>query len=176
METRSDLELVAAANLGDERSCEVLYERHRDWVYSLALKITGNGEDAADVLQETFFYLFTKFPGFELRCQMKTFLYPAVRNIAIRLRGKRERLRSMEEGAEPAAPPVPNRPRERREFGDLVAGLPELQREVVLLRFGDDLKLEEIAERLALPLGTVKSRLHKALSALRDRLAVPKDD
>jgi RNA polymerase sigma-70 factor, ECF subfamily len=167
----NDQQLIAAANLGDERGCEQLYERYRDWVYSLALKITGNGADAADVLQETFFYLFAKFPGFELRCQLKSFLYPAVRNIAIRLREKRQRMSSIEETAEPVAPAVPRHHEERSPLGELVAGLPEPQRDVIMLRFAEDLKLEEIARRLAMPLGTVKSRLHKALSALRDHLA-----
>jgi RNA polymerase sigma-70 factor (ECF subfamily) len=168
--TRSDQELVAAANRGDASAMEELYLRHRDWVYAFALKITGNREDAADVLQESFFYLFGKFPGFELRCRMRTFLYPAVRNIAVRARQKRVRSRPIEFGPEPAAPEASDPDSQRRDLAELVADLPEAQREIVLLRFGEDLKLDEIAERLDLPLGTVKSRLHKALSALRERM------
>jgi RNA polymerase sigma-70 factor (ECF subfamily) len=101
---------------------------------------------------------------------MKTFLYPAVRNVAVRLRRKRARAQPLEEGVEPAAPESPGASRERADLGDLVAGLPEAEREVVILRFADGLKLEEIAARLGLPLGTVKSRLHRALTELRRRL------
>jgi len=171
MTTRGDQELIASANRGDESACEQLYERYRDWVYSQALKVAGNADDAADVLQEVFFYFFGKFPGFELRCQLKTFLYPAVRNIAIRLRDRRRRLATMEEVPDPVAPRAPERP----DLGHLVAALPEAQREIVLLRFGEDLKLDEIASRLDIPLGTVKSRLHKGLATLREHLDAPED-
>jgi RNA polymerase sigma-70 factor (ECF subfamily) len=167
----SDLQLVAAANRGDAAAMEALYERHRDWVYSLARRVTGNRDDAADVLQEVFAYVFSKFPGFELTCRMRTFLYPAVRNTAVRIRDRRRRTRDIEEAAEPAA--RANRDPCAGEGGavaDLVIRLPEEQREIVLLRFAEDLALEEIAATLEIPLGTVKSRLHRALSELRRKL------
>ncbi len=168
---KSDGELVAAANRGDAGAMEALYYRYCDWVCSLACRVTGNQEDADDVLQEVFFYLFGKFPGFELRCQMKTFLYPVVRNLSIRHRERRARARPLEDGGEPAAPGAPGTEAARRDLDELIAGLPEHQRDVVLLRFADGLSLEEIAGRLAVPLGTVKSRLHKALAELRQRLS-----
>ena len=59
-------------------------------------------------------------------------------------------------------------PAEASEHEKLVAGLPDGQREVVLLRFVDDMTLKEIAAALEIPLGTVKSRLHLALEALRE--------
>ncbi|MEI8195402.1 MAG: sigma factor-like helix-turn-helix DNA-binding protein, partial [Phycisphaerae bacterium] len=55
----------------------------------------------------------------------------------------------------------------RTELAVVLAVLPSAQREVVLMRFVDDLSLEEIAAALAIPLGTVKSRLHQALAVLR---------
>ena len=59
----SDLELVERANRGDVDAFELLYRRHRDWVVALAERHTGSRDDALDVLQETFAYLFGRFPA-----------------------------------------------------------------------------------------------------------------
>jgi len=63
---------------------------------------------------------------------------------------------------DPTAPPTP-----RAELATALAALPIDQREVVLMRFLDDMSLSEIAEALSVPSGTVKSRLHRALETLR---------
>jgi len=147
---------------------EALYFRHRDWVFGVALRHSGNEQDALDVLQQTFIYFFGKFPGFELRAQLKTFLYPVARNLALDLIRKRRPSTPIEEHAETLpAPEVRDAGRERRALAEFVARLPEDQREVILLRFADGMSLEEIARALQIPLGTVKSRLHHALAALR---------
>src|SRR5215212_4100714 len=86
---RSDQQLVSDINAGDPAAFEALYYRYRDRVMQLAVRFTGNHADALDVLQETFAYLFRKFPGFELTARMRTFLYPAVRNLSLAARRKR---------------------------------------------------------------------------------------
>jgi RNA polymerase sigma-70 factor (ECF subfamily) len=163
----TDAELVAAANRGDPRALSTLYRRYRDWVVALAYRTCGNRDDALEALQETFLYLCRKLPRLELRCRMKTFLYPVVRHLAIDA-GKRRR-RTVGLVSEPPVLPR-DHGSERRDLEDIVATLPEAQREVVLLRFGDGLALAEIAEALEVPLGTVKSRLHTALGRLRPAL------
>jgi RNA polymerase sigma-70 factor (ECF subfamily) len=166
---RTDQKLIDAVNLGDDRAFEALYRRHRDWVVNLAFRFTGDHALALDVLQETFLYFLKKFPGFTLTCQLRSFLYPAVRHLAIAARRKAERLQS-EDGGLPeleAPPPAPIGDTARDQLAAVVAALPETQREVLLLRFVDGLSLNEIAEALEIPLGTVKSRLHNALDALR---------
>jgi RNA polymerase sigma-70 factor (ECF subfamily) len=165
----SDRELIELANGGDPEAFEALYYRYRDWVYRLAWRFTGNREDALDVLQETFAYLLGKFPGFELTASMKTFLYPAVRHLSAAVRDKRHRFTSDNEILDELAAPASAEPDGRR--SDLAAALsvlPDEQREVLLMRFVDDMSLQEIAAALAIPVGTVKSRLHNALRALRD--------
>ncbi len=164
---RSDESLVAALNRGDVSAFDALYYRYRDWVVRLAHRLTGNPDDALDVLQETFSYLFRKFPGFVLSARMTTFLYPVVKNLSIAARRKRERHPSDEGVPDPPAK-EPVRPEESRaELSAALASLPEPQREVLLLRFVDDLSLLEIADALGIPEGTVKSRLHNAIAALR---------
>ena len=80
---RTDQELIASLNRGNDAAFDALYYRYRDWVVRLAHRFTGNADDALDVMQETFAYVAGKFPGFELTCAMTSFLYPAVRNLSI---------------------------------------------------------------------------------------------
>jgi RNA polymerase sigma-70 factor (ECF subfamily) len=160
----TDQALIAAANRGDYTAFEDLYRRHRDWVARVAVRFTHDEDLALDVVQEVFIYFLKKFPGFELRCELKTFLYPAARNVAISMRRKTERYISDEES-------IANIPTETTAprsdiLAAVLAGLPEQQREVLLLRFVDGLALNEIAVALEIPLGTVKSRLHNALATL----------
>ena len=164
---RSDEALVAALNGGDASAFDALYWRYRDWVVRLAHRLTGNPDDALDVLQETFSYLFRKFPGFVLSARMTTFLYPVVKNLSIAARRKRERHPSDEGVPDPPARESIAKDQSRAELSAALAGLPEAQREVLLMRFVDDLSLLEIAEALGIPEGTVKSRLHNAIAALR---------
>jgi RNA polymerase sigma-70 factor (ECF subfamily) len=168
-DSRTDVELIAAINAGDADAFEVLYWRYRDWVLGLAFRLTGDNNAALDVMQETFLYFLKKFPGFRLTAQLKTFLYPAVRNLSIAARRKAGRYQStpgeMEQMEQAAAPePLPTG------LGDLetvLAQLPEEQREVLMLRFVDGLSLAEVAAAMDIPIGTVKSRLHNALQTLR---------
>ena len=165
-----DAELVAAINQGSHSAFEALYRRHRDWTVNLAFRFTGDEALALDVMQETFLYLLRKFPGLELRASLRTFLYPAVRNLSIAARRKAGRCQASDAENEILARlPAP----ETRIAGDddlaaVLASLPAHQREVLLLRFVDGFSLEEIADALGIPLGTVKSRLHNALKTLRD--------
>jgi len=172
LDGRSDLELIAAINGGDAVAFEVLYFRYRDWVVGLAYRCTGDDDAALDVLQETFLYLLRKFPGFRLTAQMKTFLYPAVRNLSIAARRKGRRYQTSEaEQRELEATAAPESSTSGGEELAVVLGrLPEEQREVLMLRFVDGLSLAEIAEAMEIPLGTVKSRLHNALESLRQDL------
>lgn len=164
----SDQELIELVNKGDSDAFEALYYRYRDWVYRLAWRFTGNRADALDVLQETFTYLLGKFPGFELTASMTTFLYPVVRHIAFTIRGKRSRITSGEEVLDELdAPKSEESEYYRSELAAVLIVLPDEQREVLLMRFVDDMNLQEIAAALDIPLGTVKSRLHNALRTLR---------
>jgi RNA polymerase sigma-70 factor, ECF subfamily len=161
-DSRSDHALIAAVNHGDTAAFETLYYRYRDWVVHMAFRFTGDRDLALDVLQETFLYFSKKFPGFRLTAKLTTFLYPAVRNYSIAARRKNERFASQEAAPEPTAPPA------QQDLAEVLAGLPEEHREVLLLRFVDGMSMEEIAAAARIPVGTVKSRLHYALKALRE--------
>jgi len=170
-DSRSDEALIALVNQGDDAAFEILYRRHRDWVANLAFRFLGDRDLALDVLQETFLYVLKKFPGFRLTCQFRSFLYPAVRNLSIAARRKAERLQSGDDDTLEriaAPPPSGDADSSRAQLSVVLANLPDPQREVLLLRFVDGLSLDEIAAALEVPTGTVKSRLHNALAALRE--------
>ena len=166
---RSDAQLVDAANAGELSAFAALYNRHRRWVVDLAFRFTNDREHALDVLQDTFEYVLGKFPGFQLHSNMRTFLYPVVRHIAISTQNKARRMTYMYDPPAKNAPETdPDIDEFREQLAAIVDQLPPGQREVVFLRYADCLSLQRIATVMQIPLGTVKSRLHHALTALRE--------
>lgn len=159
--------MVAAINRGDWSAFEPLYFRHRDWVYRLACRFTGEHNAALDVVQEAFGYLMAQFPGFRLTAKLTTFMYPVVKNTALaaKRRGRRLKFGETPEVEDEAAPPQVAMP--SGEMGELLKTLPEGQLEVLLMRVVDGMSVEEVATALGLAEGTVKSRLHHALEKLR---------
>lgn len=168
-DSQSDLDLIAAINNGDDASFEVLYRRYRDWVVRLAYRFTGQEDLALDVLQDTFLYFLQKFPGFVLTANLKTFLYPAVKNLSIAARRKSARYQSTPAELDylKTLAALDAHDSEKSRLAAALGHLSEEHRETLLLRFVDDLELAEIAQAMEVPVGTVKSRLHTALSILR---------
>ena len=162
--------LRAYREKSDARAFARLVGRYAGLVYGAAFRVTGNREDALDVLQETFVYLLNKFPGFRLTASMTTFLYPVVKNTSLAvLRKKRKQADAPEAILElPTAAKPDSEQGARSELAIVLAALPEGQREVLLMRFVDGMTINEIATALAIPPGTVKSRLHNALNTLRE--------
>ncbi|WOO43029.1 sigma-70 family RNA polymerase sigma factor [Rubellicoccus peritrichatus] len=165
----SDESLIQAMNDGEYQAFDALYLRYRKWVVGVAYRLTRDQESAEDVLQETFLYFFNKFPGFELICRLKSFLYPVVRSFSLNIQRRQAKT---EAGLDPDALTEVCEPKDSPDFAmeDLdyaLADLPQKQREILLLRFVDDFSLEEISQSLDLPLSTVKTRLYSTLKALR---------
>ena len=164
MPERSDQELIREFQGGNKEAFEKIYYRYRDWVVGLAYRFCEDRDDSLDVLQETFSYFFRKLPDFELRANFKTFLYPVVKHLALNIKTKRRKQVSIDIVEDPAVQDA-----KPDDSNSLLACLPEDQREIVRMRFVDEMPLADIAETLKIPLGTVKSRLHTALKTLRDR-------
>lgn len=165
---RDDRELVALANRGDPAGLEGLFRAHGGWVAALARRFTGDPDDALDVMQEVFAYLFERFPGFELSSSMRAYLYPVVRHQSISLIRKRRKVVAIDRFAR-QPPELTFWPDEPGGLARLLGGLGAETRELLMLRFALGMKLQEIAEALGIPTGTVKSRLHAALASLRPR-------
>lgn len=164
---QTDQQLVESLNSGSDDAFTELYERYEPWVMSLAFRFTGHHDDALDVLQETFAYIVRKVPKLQLSAKMTTFLYPAVRNLSIAANKKRRRSVSSEtlvdiycgEALDSSTPD---------DFQELLLELSSDHREILLMRFVDEMTQPEIAASLDIPLGTVKSRLHHAIASVRD--------
>lgn len=181
-ERQSDNELVETCNRGGRAAAEaafgVLFKRHREFVLRVALRFVPERELAHDALQETFTYLLRQFPptgnGLVLTARLTTFLYPIAKNFALTSARKSRRYEHADDAlianVPAAADSEPHHPGNQGgdELDRALAGLSPERREVLTLRFVDDLSLEEIANTLGIPLGTVKSRLHLAIKALRD--------
>jgi RNA polymerase sigma-70 factor (ECF subfamily) len=169
-DTRSDLELVDAIRAGDGSAFESLYLRHRDWAFRVARRFVPDDGLAVDAVQEAFLYLHRKGRSLRLTARFTTFLYPVVRHEAQRL-GRKAR-RSAGAGADGDAAEGSGLAvgLDAESLGVLaraLGGLPEAQREALLMAAVDGLTHAEISIALGVPLGTVKSRIHAALAALR---------
>ena len=171
-------ELVRSAAKGDEMAFAQLVALHEKRIFALALRMTGNQEDAADVAQEAFLSAWRGLPNFRGEAGFATWLYRLTSNAAIDFLRKNKRQRAEaslnDEDLGLNAPdpaPTPQEQAEAQSLREAVRwGMGELSREhrqVLDLREYQELSYEEIAQRLDVDLGTVKSRLSRARSALR---------
>ena len=188
-----DRELVERAQQGDGSAFAMLVERHQRQLYRLALRMTGSEADAQEVLQEAFLNAYQKLPLFRGEAQFSSWLYRIAANSALmRLRRKRRAPDTLAEqplelvgprfSAEGYLEPTSSsdwsqRADEKMMSGELgeainkaVADLPDDYRTVFLLKDVDGLSNEDIANALALTVPAVKSRLHRARLALREKL------
>ncbi|HEY4329949.1 MAG TPA: sigma-70 family RNA polymerase sigma factor [Phycisphaerae bacterium] len=176
LDPRSDQQLIAAIHDGDWAAFDALYHRYRDWTFRLAWRFTDHESDAYDTVQEVFTYLAKKLSErLDLRAGMTTLLYPAVKHTALTLKRKRLRTHHLPDNFDlPAMPHGPDHaaPALRVELAHLLQSLSPQHREVLLMRFVDEMSLEEIAAALKIPIGTAKSRLHHALGAVRENQAL----
>ncbi len=181
-----DAALVARARDGDRVAFDELVLRHEDRVYNMALRMLGNADDALDLAQEVFLSAYRALGAFESKSLFSTWLYRVTVNrcrdeLRRRATVKHTRPRPLG-GPEPDDPPAdpPARAPSAEDaavakeslalVADAVAALPEESREALVLRDVEGLAYEEIAAVLEVPLGTVRSRIHRARSLLRDRL------
>ena len=190
--------LVRAVASGSEEALAALYDRHVDGVHAVALRLTGDRGIAEEVVQETFLALWNRAELFNPElASLGTWLRSIARNRTVdRLRalGRRPTLVSIgshgdpdeaDDGIDRLGPdatvlggsepgPSPEDAAEsasvRAAISDALATMPEVERTVIVLAYRDGLTQQEIAERLAWPLGTVKTRTRRALARLRELL------
>jgi RNA polymerase sigma-70 factor (ECF subfamily) len=171
----SDGDLVLRARRGDERAFGLLVERYRRAAYAVAYSVTGRHEDAEDAAQESFLVALQRLEECRSPERFAGWLMTIVRNRSRNLI-RRESLREMDPVPLSASTrlPAPDRDMERSELRAVLrralGGLSDVQRDIVLLHDLEGWKHREIAERLGLPSGTVRSHLHFARRALREAL------
>lgn len=174
----TEQELVQAAAGGDTEAFARLVRTYENKIYSLAFRMCGSADDASDIAQEAFLAAWRGLPSFRGDSGFATWIYRLTSNAAIDYlrRQKKQRgdmsLDDEELGLDAVdTGPGPQDAAERTEVRSVVAaGLQELSeghRQVLVLREIQGLSYEEIADVLEVDLGTVKSRISRARSALR---------
>jgi RNA polymerase sigma-70 factor (ECF subfamily) len=158
--------LVQRIKIGDRRAAEKLIDGHYERVYAILCGFCRNRETAEDLTQETFLKAWQSIHRFAGLSRISTWLYRIAYNAFIDWRRKQKSVQTFDE--------LLHEQSEEKQFDDVtekllqsVRNLPEIQREVILLHYQNDLNYGEIAKILDIPKGTVKSRLNAALTTLR---------
>lgn len=167
---------------GDPSAVAELYDRYASTALGLALKIVRDATEAEDVVHDAFCAAVRSADQFQPeRGSVAAWLITTVRNLSLDRRRRRIRRAQITDDQlkhEPA-PVVPTPEtlselgRERSAVRDALDQLPEAQRETLMTAFFEGLSYPEIAARDGVPLGTVKSRAARALTALRSLLDAP---
>ncbi|HVC97009.1 MAG TPA: sigma-70 family RNA polymerase sigma factor [Pirellulales bacterium] len=175
-----DDRLIDEALAGSSAAFGDLVRKYQDRLYNTIAHVTGSPEDARDVVQDAFVQAFVKLETFQRTSAFYTWLYRIAFNAAISRKRRQKPTLSVEWQREQAGEePVDGRagPGERLERQELaaqvraaLAKLSEEHRTVIVLREIDGHDYDAIADILELPLGTVRSRLHRARLQLRDEL------
>ncbi len=182
-----DAQLISQAIAGQTAAFGQLVQKYQDRLYNTVVHVVGNAEDAKDVVQEAFVQAFLKLESFHGASAFFTWLYRIAFNMAATHRRHRGAMRSAEKTAlagghlrsssegqpqNPTDGPGERLEREERcrQVRQAISQLAEEHRVVLVLREIDGCCYETIAEVLDLPVGTVRSRLHRARMQLREQL------
>ena len=187
----SDAELVVLSKKGDTAAFEVLVKSHQKRVFNIAYRMTGDYEEASEVVQDVFLSAFRSIKTFRGDAKFSTWLYGITVNIT-KNRMKRVKVRSLHENQSIDDPEVPQmhgdsatcnsyclsglEELERKELQEKVqeciSSLDTEYREALILRDIQGFSYEEIRDILNIPEGTVKSRIFRARDILRERLKI----
>jgi RNA polymerase sigma-70 factor (ECF subfamily) len=184
----SDAEVIARCQRGEVEPFSILVRRYQDRVYHLTLRLLENADDALDAAQEAFLRAFSALSRFDLERPFAPWLTQIAANVSIgMLRKRRPGTVFLDALAEEEADTLIEAAVGARDWGDpqrqldhaireeaiqrAVLALPEPYRTVVLLRHLEEMSYEAISAALEMPLGTVKTHLHRARERLRRALS-----
>jgi RNA polymerase sigma-70 factor (ECF subfamily) len=173
---------LAGLKRGESGALEAVMAHYQHRLYRFLVRLTQDPAAAEDLFQQTWLRVIEKIGRYDSRRHFTPWLFSVARNLAIDYLRK-HRDRSLDVSSELGVFPIErlvaagSDPLEQLlEFergamlASAIATLPVIHREVLTLRFEEDMKLEQIAEISGVPLSTVKSRLFRAMESLRGRL------
>jgi RNA polymerase sigma-70 factor (ECF subfamily) len=182
---KSDHELVCAALHGEHSAFVVLVERYAGPVYKFSYRYVRNGPDAEDAAQETFLRVWKNLKQFDQSKNFKTWIFTIAKNASLDILKKRKpmpfsQIAEEDDAIDAVLAPyvaVPNQSEAvfdqgllKKNFDVALAKLPSHYRDVMVMRYTDNLKFREIAARLGEPIDTVKSRHRRGLALLRNMI------
>lgn len=163
-----DRTLVHLALEGDDVAFEYLFNRYGEAIRRLLIQRVGSADDADDLLQETFIKVYLRLESYNPNYTFGQWLYTIARNTLIdHVRRRPDETPIDERFAAPAATtPTPEesviRLQQHSQIEHCLSALPERYGRLIRMRFFEEYSYEEIAEKLQLPLGTVKTQIHRA--------------
>jgi len=179
-----DADMVRQTLGGNSTAYNGLVTKYQRQVYNLSYRMLGNAEDAGDLVQETFIRAYSALPSFRQDASFLTWLYKIASNLCIdhlrsrKAKGALSLDMELEEGREPSSERREEAPEDCAVRGAVqeivhkaIMNLPERYRTVIVMRHLQEMSVEEIAQTLNLPTGTVKTHLFRAREMLRGRLA-----
>ncbi len=177
--------LVKRAKRGDREAFVELIEIYKDKIFQLAFRMVGNRHEAEDIAQETFLRVYANLQSYDESYKFSTWIYRIATNLCID-RGRKKKpdfsLDEETEGTEgldwysrlPAKDKTPEEKLMTQEVQETVqealSKLAPKYRAVMVLRYIEDLTLQEISDALQLPITTIKTRIHRGREALRAKL------
>ncbi len=173
----ADEDLISLLGDGDAEAFALLYDRHSRAAYSLAYRLMNGRQAAEDLLQDSFIKVWRSAGGYRVgRGSVRTWILSIVRNRAIdqfRSDASRRRTRDEVEASTPTSYPSEAfaetwRNTQQEQMREVLKMLPQEQLRILELAYFSGYTHVEIAERLSLPLGTVKGRMRLGLEKLRN--------
>jgi RNA polymerase sigma-70 factor (ECF subfamily) len=188
---QEELALIERCKRGEHDAFDRLVSSYEKRIFSFAYRLCGHYDDANDICAEAFIRVFQSIHRFRGAANFSTWVFRITTNVYLdrRKRTRNRRHMSLDECMDMEdsglirqiedPSPTPHRVAEQNEQSDIlrraVASLPKSQRAIIALYHVEDLSYREIAETMALPLGTVKSRLNRTRQNLRSRLLPMKE-
>ncbi len=164
-------ELVQRAKIGDKEALNEIIEMHYDEIYKFLYRRMGNKVAAEDVTQDTFIKFIKNLPNYKEKNKLKSFLFTIAINTSndfFRRHKQETSLLSLDNVGDEITENEALQKEEALIVRQAVLSLPDVQRDVIILRFYHDLKIKEIASVQKVPIPTVKTRLRRALKALKE--------
>ncbi len=163
-----DKRLVELSLAGDDMAFEYLFNRYSDAIRRLFLQRSTSVEDTEDLLQETFIKVYVNLHRYAAEYTFGQWVYTIARNTHIDFERRRQEDLPIDEkfATQAASTPSPEesliRRQQRSQIEYYIECLPEQYRRLFKMRFLEDYSYDEIAEKLHLPMGTVKTQIHRA--------------
>jgi RNA polymerase sigma-70 factor (ECF subfamily) len=173
MEAPSEHDLVDRCRAGDERAFEELIDRYKNLVFALIARATADQSRTEELAQDVFLRIYRGLPYFRGEARLSTWIFRIVANVCAQERGWNRPVISLDEpggtvaAAIGAADPQFRELELRDRLEKAIARLPDQARLLVAGHYLEGVRYEDLAEALKLPLGTVKTQLHRAKRQLR---------